>query len=60
MDEEGAENGKLAKENTDTKGGTARNEDVPGKVFNCEATGGEVKVVKRAGTQQRLMAEMPR
>jgi len=46
VDEEGAENGKLAEENTDTKGGTARNEDVPGKAFNCKATGGEVKVVE--------------
>lgn len=46
MDEESAENGKLAKENTDTKGGTARNEDVPGKAFNCKATGREVKVVE--------------
>ena len=45
MDEESAENGKLAKENTDKKGGTAINEDVPGKAFNCEATGGEVKVI---------------
>ena len=46
VDEQGAENGKLAQENTDTKGGTARIEDVPGKVFNCKATGGEVDVVK--------------
>ena len=46
MDKQGAENSKLAKENTDTKGGTARIEDIPGKVFNCKATGGEVDVVK--------------
>ena len=41
MDEQGAENGELAEENTETKGGTTRNQDVPGKAFNCENTGGE-------------------
>lgn len=46
VDKQGAKNGKLTKEKTDTKGGTARNEDVPGKAFNCKATGGEVDVVK--------------
>ena len=46
MDEQDAYNGELAEENTETKGGTTRNEDVPGKAFNCEATGGEVDVVE--------------
>lgn len=46
MDEQGAENGKLAEEDTETKGGTTRSEDIPGKGFNCEATGGEVDLVE--------------
>ena len=46
MDEQGAENGKLPEENTETKGGTKRNDDIPGKAFNCEATGREVDEVE--------------
>ena len=46
VDEQGAENGKLAEENTETTGGTTRNEDVPGKASNCEATNREVDVVE--------------
>ena len=45
MDEQGAENGKLAEENTETKGGTKRN-NVPGKAFTCEPTGREVDEVE--------------
>ena len=36
MDEQGAENGKLTEENTETKGGTKRNDDVPGKATDRE------------------------
>ena len=46
MDEQGAENGKLAEKNTESKGGTRRNEDVPGKELNFEVTGGEVEEVE--------------
>ena len=46
MDEQGAENGKLAEENAETKGGTKRNDAVPGKAFTCEPTGREVDEVE--------------
>ena len=46
VDEQGAENCKLAEENTETTSGTTRNEDVPGKASNCEATSREVDVVE--------------
>lgn len=46
MDEQGAGNGKLAEENTETKGGITRKEDVPGEAFHYEATGREVEEVK--------------
>lgn len=32
--------------NTETKGGTTRHEDISGKAFDCEATGGGVDVVE--------------
>ena len=38
--------GKLAEENAETKGGTKRNNDVPGKAFNYDATGREVDEVE--------------
>ena len=46
VDEQGAENGKLAGGNTETKGRTTRNEDVPGKASNCEVTCRELDVVE--------------
>ena len=46
MDKQGAENGKVVEENTVTKGGTTRNEDICGKAFNYEATCREVDVVE--------------
>ena len=52
VDEHGAENGKLAEENTETTGGTTRNEDVPGKASNCEATCREVDVVEVKHSRQ--------